>query len=366
MRSQTYSQGSGRIAMTPSRQKKITIKDVALKAGVAASVVSYVLNNSTKVSISDKTKLRIRQVAEELNYRPSVYARRLKAADNDTFALAMYEINYLEEEHFAKVYSGMIRILRPLGHSVDVVVMDESKGIDDIFYYKHRVIEAGVNGLMIFDQSILTGDIEALRAYDIPVVAIDRVFEHPRGTACMIDYDSAFAQLLEHLTQLGHRQIAFVTVFEYALQDLIRLQSAAFRRQLAQFDLPQGEHSFLYTPHNQDPAVSVDQLKGFLDRHPQVTALIAWDQMSGLALLQNMHRLGLGVPRDYSVACLNGMTICPRIVPTLTHIYIDFESIGELAARTMLQERFNRVEGPRRIDIPVELRTLESTGRCRK
>ena len=351
--------------MPQIKHKKVTIKDVALKAGVAASVVSYVLNNSTKVSISEKTKLRIRQAAEELNYRPSVYARRLKAADNDTFALALYEISYLEEEHFAKVYSGLIRVLRPMGLSVDVVVMNESKGMDDIFYYKHRVIEAGVNGLMIFDQSISTHDLEALRDYDIPIVAIDRVFEHPRGTACMIDYDSAFSQLLEHLTGHGHRHIALVTIFEHELQDLIRLQCAAFQRQLALYGLPRGEQAVLATPHNQDPPVKLEQLKGYLEQHPEVTALIAWDQMSGLALLQNLHYMGLNVPGDYSVACLNGMTISRRLVPTLTHAYVDHESVGELAARTMLGERINRAGASQRVTIPIELKVLDSTGPVR-
>jgi LacI family transcriptional regulator len=175
---------------------KITIKDVARKAGVSIATVSRFLN---KASLKEKNRQRIERAVRELNYQPLLYARRLAGGKLDTFGLIIPGF----EGIFYSFYA--LEIIR------EVALALGAEGIDlhlNVFWNKDNFKASLIDGVIMADIIGNEKQLKRLTKEEIPLVVINRKVEDPDVNYVAINNFKGAYEATEFLIHHGHKLIA--------------------------------------------------------------------------------------------------------------------------------------------------------------
>src|SRR6201981_3673731 len=181
------------------KDRHVTLKMVAERVGLTKGTCSAVLNKSAASrSVPPHTQERILQAARELNYRPSFYARNLGVKRTYMIGVVTQEIG---DFYGSPIISGIERYLRQENYFfLTVAVRDNPQLLET---YSHLLLDRGVEGLITIDTLID-------RPLPLPAIAIPG-HRHVDGvTNIVLDQRKAAWLTLNHLPEMGHRQIAFM------------------------------------------------------------------------------------------------------------------------------------------------------------
>ena len=177
----------------------VTLKSVAEHVGLTPGTVSAVLNNSAAArSVPERTKKRVQAAARELNYRPNYLARSLRVQRTYTIGVITRD---LSDAYAAMLISGIERYLRQHSFFFLTVAHHNDKKLLDS--YSHILLQRGVEGLISVDT--LLGE-----SMSLPTIAIAGHRPLEGVTNILLDHRRAAQLALQHLFQLGHREIAFM------------------------------------------------------------------------------------------------------------------------------------------------------------
>src|SRR5215467_9946352 len=198
----------------PAPRPTISLKSLAEHLGLSEAAVSFVVNRSPNAkSIPQHTQDFIRKAAKELNYRPNHLARSLRQQRSYTIGVLVPEIS---EGYAAMVMSGIEDHLLQAGYFYFVVSHRHRNEL--IEEYPLLLQERAVEGLIAVDTAV-TG------AAQVPLVAVSGHRDAAGVTNIVLDHARAAALAMEHLTKLGHRQIAFIKGQAFSSDTAIRWES---------------------------------------------------------------------------------------------------------------------------------------------
>lgn len=332
----------------------VTLKSVADHVGLTPSTVSAVLNDSAAArSVPEHTKARILAASRELNYRPNYLARSLRVQRTYTIGVIARDLG---DAYAAMIISGIERHLRQQNFFFLTVAHHNDKKLLDT--YSQILLQRGVEGLISVDT--LLGE-----SMSLPTIAIAGHRPVEGVTNILLDHRRAALLALQHLFDLGHREIAFMRGPHYssdsndrwkAILDVARELGLTVRPELTiQLD---GDLS--------TPEVAYPATKAFLhSRKRPFTALFAFNDNSALGAISAFQEAGLHVPRDVSVVGFDDIKMAPYINPSLTTVRQPLFKMGEIAARSLLSQIKNSEEYVAEILIAPELVVRKSTARAR-
>src|SRR5690606_20702912 len=185
---------------------KVSIVDIAKKAGVSITTVSRVLNGKAEqYRISKKSQNKIRETARRLNYVPNQFAASLKSGKSNTIALI---IPSLSNPFFASIASEINAEIRNRGYITIIGDSDENSEIEneELLQMQSRNIE----GLVIAPSSQDYKNIKRLHDQGLPVVCIDRYFEGLDIPYVSTDNYRGAYMATQHLLEHGHTRIACI------------------------------------------------------------------------------------------------------------------------------------------------------------
>ena len=186
---------------------KVTITDVAKAAGVSNSAVSYALNG--KPGVSDKTRKKVLDVAEEMGWRPNMAAKALSVASTHTVGVIMNAGTKLMgvEPYFMEMFAGICVELEKKDYSLLLRFARDQK--EELRMHKNWIASGSVDAVLIFNVEIGDARIELYQKHpEVPAL----VFSDPSAsgglpTISSNDADGA-KQIVRYLHGLGHRHIA--------------------------------------------------------------------------------------------------------------------------------------------------------------
>lgn len=191
--------------------KPVTIKDVAKKAGVSISVVSYVLNNNPNVSISKETRARVLDAAKSLKYTPNSIARSMRT--NKSMVIGLATFWDVSDSVFTDVLKGVDSIAESNGYSVTYCnIKNNFNGNKIIELYNKRQID-GVILLLHVDSAKNFSEIKFInniKQNGIPSVVIDGNTKEPDMSYVYIDYYATSYTAVSYLYELGHRKFCYM------------------------------------------------------------------------------------------------------------------------------------------------------------
>src|SRR5580692_12150138 len=181
------------------KNRHVTLRMVAERVGLSKGTCSTVLNQTTASrSIPVQTQERILAAARELSYRPSFYARNLGVKRTYMIGVVTQEIG---DFYGSPIISGIERYLREKNYFfLTVAVRDNPKLLET---YSHLLLDRGVEGLITVDTLID-------RPLPLPSIAIPGHCRVKGVTNIVLDHRKAAWLALNHLMELGHREIAFM------------------------------------------------------------------------------------------------------------------------------------------------------------
>jgi len=332
--------------------KRPTQKDVAQRAGVSRSTVSYVLNDQKqlKVPISDETRQRVMQAIEELGYQPDARAQSLRSGNTNIVGVI---IPAIQNPFFWQILSGISESLQAAGYSLHLAhhPLDEQQESNTLRQLARQPVDGFI--LLAAAKYQLPRLSEYLRKSGRPVVEITGAkaeFDH-----VVHSYSSGTRELMAYLLELGHRRIGFIYGITKDVQGFDRL--LIYREVLEEAGLQPYE---AHCGENLDEVY--DAAYNLLSESDCPTALLVINDMLAVAVIRAAHDLGLAVPDDISIAGFDDIPMSSFTSPRLTSVSGMAEDSGRDAVGLLLK-RFKEPNLPQQITTaPIQLIVRESTG----
>lgn len=318
-------------------KKRVTRRDIAEMVGVSGTVVSDVLNRNPRSRISEKTRLKVIQAAEELNYHPHGIAKRLVSGRIYHLSFAIYDLATIVYQPWSRILLGISTAADEYKYAVDLAVTSESHHGHDHFYYSRKIEENLTEGLIIYDSVISAGEIrENMIQRGLPVVLVDRKVEDLNVPSVCNDYHLSMTQIVDYIRALEHRNWAFVH-FENLNDSFYNYTQ--MKEALSGLWKAQGERSPLncLTISHNEAVDSTPKVRDFLDKHPETTCLICWTDGAAARINKALANLGKRVPEDISLVGVNDDLYCDYLRPSLTSVDIQRELMGQYAAEILIQ-----------------------------
>ncbi|HEY3771394.1 MAG TPA: LacI family DNA-binding transcriptional regulator [Solirubrobacteraceae bacterium] len=325
----------------------VTLREVARHAGVHPATVSRALNPETQQMVNADTLERVLAAARELNYRTNTIARSLRTQRSLAVGVVIPDIT---NPLFPRMLRGIDDALEKVQYTSLVAYTD---GRDERLLDRFELLrQRGVDGLIVATASHDDPTLDSLEATGVPVVQINRHSRNAAIPAVTADDRGGVRTAVEHLVSLGHRHIAHVGGPQTHSTGWSRLAGfqAAMRR--ARLEVPAGYVQLGQSVTLEEGARAATAL---LAQHPEVTAIVAGNDLVALGCYDAVRAAGLSCPRDVSVVGFNDMSFADRFDPPLTTIHFDHYEMGAVAARALL-DRLGSSAGD-----PVTQLELETT-----
>jgi len=333
-------------------RKHATLKMLADYVGFAPATVSLVMNQSVVAeSIPQHTKDLIFAAADKLHYRPNFVARSLRTHRTFSIGVVVPEIS---EGYETQVLSGIEDHLLNAGYFY--FVASHRHKPDLIEEYPKLLMGRSVDG-------IIAVDTPWKMKLPVPVVSISGHNDVDGVINVVVDHEMAAQLALDHLYQLGHRDVAFIKGQNFSSDTKERWR--AIERCARRLGLPismklvgqlKGD-----TP---SPELGYGVTQGLIQSRKTFTALFAFNDISAIGAIYALREAGFRVPEDVSVVGFDDIQCAAYQSPGLTTVKQPLREMGKIAAETVLRRigSPNSNHGPKHIVVEPQLMVRGTTG----
>lgn len=316
------------------RANRARIDDVAREAGVSKTAVSFAFNAPYR--LAPETASRIREVADQMGYRPHPVARMLSAGQTRTLGvLTPQALSVIFSNPFFGQFSeGVALAAEEHGYGLHFISpIHGSLG--------HAVNRATVDGVVAIGLSDDHPDVETIRRAGLPIVVVDSTALPEHGSVEIDDVGGARAAA-DYILSLGHRDILVVgveppspgTPLDAAGVTARRLRG--YREALAEANPPieLRDRDIVVGPASVEGGVAAIERAWASGRRP--TAILAMSDAMAIGAMRALHDLRLAIPGDVSVVGFDDIDLAPHVDPPLTTVHQPIRRKGEEAVRMLL------------------------------
>lgn len=322
----------------------VTIRDVARAAGVSISTVSRALTSPEQVAAD--TRVRIQETVRSMGYRPNRAARGLITGRTGNIGLVVPD---LENPFFGSICKGVQGRARSAGYAVFIGDTDEDATVEAEVV---RSLAKQVDGLILCSARGTDQALERL-ARDCLLVLVNRRL----GDIMSITFDNGggLRAVMRHLVALGHRKIAYAAGPVTSWSD--RERSIAFRNFGA--DTPDLE---LIELGHFPPFFAGGVQAGDLAIASGATAVVAFNDLVAVGLLDRLRQRGIRVPDDISVTGFDDVQVSTLTSPNLTTVNFPRIQMGRASVDLLLDSVAGQPGDIQPVrEMPVELVVRQST-----
>jgi LacI family transcriptional regulator len=330
-------------------RRRVTINDVADRAGVSVTTVSMALSGQRPVS--EETKARVLQVIAELGYRPNAIARSLRTRRTHTVALLVPDIT---NPFYPMLARGVDDTLATNGFRLFIANSDASP-IKEREFLK-QAPASQVDGVIAAVFHLTGVDVDTLGAAGVPIVGLGDALAGPRIDTVVGDDETGAAATITYLLGRGHTRIgviagpAGVRVADARLRGARRAAKEAGHPidprfiERGDFTLADGEKA----------------ARSILERSEAPTALVCGNDLMAIGAMNAALAMGLSIPGDVAVVGYDDIDAATLVAPRLTTVHNPAYAMGTAAAELLC----SRLERPsmrrRRIVVSHQLVARES------
>lgn len=343
------------------KDRRVTQKDVAEKAGVSPSIVSYVINDGPR-SVSEETRQRVLSAIDELGYRPNKHAQLLMREKWGSTKLKQFGIivgggfKMLERPFYGAVLAGIYEEAHAQGLRIRFIqFFDELK---DPVLFNELIHQDEISGLLLLsiDLAINTDEDKELLQKAIDrignVVCMERQWENL--PSIVFEKRDGVAKLMDHLIQLGHQRIGFIGMPDARL--------AGYRQALFMNNLTSNPDWIIHPGGTNATAEGYEGALQMLENDEVPTAIFAVSDELAVGVIRGLQDKGLNVPKDIAVVSYDDIDIAAYLQPALTTIRNPKRRMGSRAVRLLQDRAENSDDPPVAIVLPSELIIRESCG----
>ncbi len=335
-------------------------RDIAKLAGVSTATISRVINNSDQ--IAPETLAKVKDVIAEYGYVPNAVARNLKTASTKTIG---YVVPDIRNPFFTSMLAGFEEMCYAKGY--DIVFANTDENLDKEEKVLKKLLGFRVDGLLAVFVDTESPEIRQYVNMNTPIVYIDRKpiqaakLEH--DTILIDNFDGMF-QIVKHLVELGHKDIAILYGTQGITPGNERLEG--FYQAMEHFKVQVNPEYVVPGKFNEEGSYqAIEQLLA-LKKRP--SAVIATNNLSTMGAYRALidHKIKIG--DEISLVGFDDFPFAAHLNPPITVLKRPTTEVGRIAAELLLKriEQANEETNPVELRLPTALCVRQSTNPPRK
>ncbi len=309
----------------PNHDSVVTIKDVAVRAGVSVATVSRVLTG--KAHVRSVVRERVQQAATALSYRPNRMARNFRTRRSQFIGLIISDI----ENPF---YTSMVRAIEDATYAEQYSLLlcnsDEDPGKEQVYIEFMR--DEHVAGVIASPTEEATTSLQSLLDAGIPVVAIDRRSTKTPVDTILLDHVKSSHELAKHLIEHGHRRIGAIIGVPTSTSGHERM--SGFRRALEEAGIAVDEQLIRVVKPTEETGYAA--ARDLMSMAQPPTALFTGNNLLTVGALKALHTLGLSIPKDVSLVGHDELPWMSLLAPGITVAAQPIYEMGKQAVEMLL------------------------------
>ncbi|MFE5317580.1 LacI family DNA-binding transcriptional regulator [Paenibacillus sp. NPDC056579] len=334
----------------------IKIVDVAAKAGVSSATVSRVLNNSSSVTAATKEK--VMKIIHELGYQPNAAAKNLRSQKTMAIGVIVPEIN---NSYYAEVIKGIEN--KAYAMKYKVIICDTGNNKEKELEFINLLMDKTVDSMILVTP--LQSDEEICRLADLnySVGIVGRYIEHPTIPCVFTDNVKFSRDVVNHLVEQGHREIAFLSGYADAIDSYDRLEG--YLKALR-------EHHIPFRPEwvengNFSEQGGYKAMKRLFEKKVPFTAIYSANDEMALGVYQACAELGIQIPEQLAIVGVDNNRVSRYITPKLSTVAQPKFKMGSILVEKIIHQlEHTEITPDRVVVLDSELIIRDSSSAARK
>lgn len=303
-----------------------TIKDVAKLAGVSISTVSRVMNDSKPVSPEARKK--VLDAINKLDFKPNELARSLVMKKSNLIGVIVEDIGI---EYMAQ----LIRGVEEIGHLYKYdIILSSTYGDDNALENAIDFLSTKqVEGIVVISEDISAEILVKLRDNKIPFLLLDKLHDFKKINTVKIDYEKEEYELVKHLYEQGHENIAYVTLKDHNY--LTDVKIAGYQKFINENNLK----SMIIEADGKtsDDGYNIGEEVISQAKSENVSAISFYNDQTAVGFISYCLDNNIKIPEDYSVVGFGNFEISRVYRPKLTTVSIPNYDIGAIGIRALIK-----------------------------
>ncbi|MDV7354577.1 LacI family DNA-binding transcriptional regulator [Rhodococcus oxybenzonivorans] len=335
------------------RPRRVTMSDVARKAGVSSAAVSYALSGAP--GVSEERRQRILVIAEEMGFRPNRIARELRAGTTKAIGLLLADI---ANPFYTEVAGGVVAAAAEEGYEVFVshVGVDGSRQADVALAQVDRNCSGLIFTSLVADDKPL---LDKLRHENIPIVQLYRKIDSEPSDWVGIDDYSASFEMASHVVATGRRNVAILGGPGTSSVSANRM--SGYRDALAKAGVQAINEPELWGDLTR--ASGAQRARALFAEHLETDAIVCGNDLIALGVLDVCREIGKRVPEDVALTGFDDMSFSSAGPLQLSTVTVPRDLMGQRAARMILQRIAGDESPPRNELLPYSIQVRDTTAR---
>jgi LacI family transcriptional regulator len=321
--------------MPGSQKKRIKLVDIARASGVSLTAVSLAL--SDKPGVSQETRTRVLEIARSLGYRFKTPAYTAPLKSIHTVGL-LVKSDPADDPQANQFYSYIIAGIETTCRQMGIQLMFANLPVDE------------GNFPVEYPSLLETGDIDAILLAGVyvddtlsrmidrrgcPVVLIDSYCDTRIYNAILSDNFQGAYQATEYLIGKGHRQIGFLGASDDAFPSF-RDRRKGYRKALADYGISSEYFADSPVARSNVAQAAVE----LIQQHGQISGLVCVNDDVAISAMNALIKQGIQIPQDLSIIGFDDIYIAESVVPALTTMRVNKQSMGRLAVQLLVNQVF--------------------------
>lgn len=309
--------------------KKITIKDIAERAGVSVATVSRVLNH--KDGVSEEVAEKVMKIAKEMNYSFNFNARILRFGNSKIIGIIIPDI---ANSFFSKVLYGIQSVLQPMNYKILLANTEENPKLEED--YLKTFIDYGVDGVLSAPTRNMNKKIYLdIINKNLSLVFFDRTIQKIGVSSVILDNEGAIEKAVNFLIQNGHEKIGFVSGIKEIYTG--ELREKGFINSIKKYGL---NADLCPVYRGQFSEAEAERVATNMLKKNDLTAIICSNNKTTVGVLRAIKKLDMNIPNDISIIGFDLESWSDLL--DISIINQPQFSIGMIAAQKLLREIGNK------------------------
>lgn len=314
------------------KNKYITIKDIAQKAGVSINTVSRAMNN--KPDIKKETKEKIEQIASELGYVKNFNASFLRAKKSKIIGVVTPDST---NPFFSEIFKSIETQARRNGYQV--IIMNSEGIVENEIQAVSTLVERRVDGILMFPIQQKTDCINNIVKEKIPVVIVGIKMEHWNVNEIYNNEIKGGFLATEHLIKTKCKNIYMITEQTFNTTSKFRIEG--FKKALKEYNI-EIENNIIFSNHIKEGHHVEEGYKNTLKliNKNKVDGIFCYNDLMAFGVIKALKENGYKIPEDISVIGYDDINFSSLIDPALTTIHVHKQEMG-IEAFNILKNKLN-------------------------
>jgi len=332
--------------------RKLTLIDVAVAAGVSAITVSRVINQPEKVS--EVLRQQVQKAIDLLGYIPNQYASSLASSKSKVIGVA---IPSLSNTVFTDVVRGIYDVMGAAGYKVLLVDTHYSPFEEEKMI--RTLLSQSPEALIITGGDQTRTCHNLLQKARVPVVQIMEILSEPLDMNIGFSHWQAGYDVVTHLLDEGYTRIGFMGA---RMDPRVQQRMQGFKKALEDAG-KFGKNFIVTTPEPSSIAVGGELFKSLLaSTNGVVDAVFCANDDLALGALFESQRMNIKVPGDLALCGFNDIEASQFVNPSLTSVQVGRYEMGVKASEMVIARLNGKMDEPKVIDMGYQIKKRQSTG----